>query len=295
MSATVVMSSAASVDPGPGSIEHAARAARACLERAGVGPADVDVLINVGVYRDGNVVEPSNAALIQREIGMHLDYESGSSRPGFSLDLRNGARGVLDAVQAAGALIANGTAERVLVVGSDAHPGGDHDRFPFATAGGALLLGRGVDGGSGFGRVYLAPVGSAPQAVPGVRGHLELAAMGREGARSITIDVAPDFAERAIEAAERAVRTYLAAEADLDPAATIVLTNNPVPGLAEGLAAGFGFRGHHQAATVGRQAVSAGLILALDEYQATPGQDLLLVATGAGPNAGCVRYRVPTR
>ncbi|MBC7304849.1 MAG: hypothetical protein H5T78_28365, partial [Nocardia sp.] len=59
-----------------GSIDLAVGAARACLAGAGLGATDIDVLINIGIYRDGNVVEPSNAALIQRELGMHLDYES---------------------------------------------------------------------------------------------------------------------------------------------------------------------------------------------------------------------------
>ncbi|MEV6387776.1 hypothetical protein [Nocardia xishanensis] len=286
-------------DPALGSIGHAVAAARECLAGAGLSAADVDVLMNIGVYRDANIVEPSNAALIQRELGMHLDYEPGSSRPGFSLDLRNGACGVLNALQAANALLVNGTAERVLVVGSDAHPGGLADAvgFPYATVGGAFLVTKGIDDASGLGAVHLQPASRPDGAHPGVAGYLDLKAMGRDGARTITVEVADDFAERVTGVARAAVRDYLANHPDMQSDSTVLVTNDAAPDFAAALAADFGFARHHQADTGSRNAGSSGLIIAYHQLirsgVVAQGDRLLLVAGGSGPTAGCVGYRVP--
>ncbi|MCP2279015.1 3-oxoacyl-[acyl-carrier-protein] synthase-3 [Nocardia amikacinitolerans] len=296
---TILRNSAVSVDPALGSIDHAVAAARKCLAGAGLSATDVDVLMNVGVYRDANIVEPSNAALIQRELGMHLDYESGSSRPGFSLDLRNGACGVLNALQAANALLANGTAEHVLIVGSDAHPGGRADAadFPYATVGGAFLVTKGIDETTGLGAVHLQPAPRPDGAHPGVAGYLDLKSMGRDGARTITVDVADDFAERVLGVARTAVRNYLANHPETASDSTVLVTNNPAPDFAETLAADFGFTRHHQADTGSRNAGSSGLIIAYHQLMRSgavrAGDQLLLVAGGSGPTAGCVGYRVP--
>lgn len=297
--ATILQNSAVSDDPALGSIGHAVAAARECLAGAGLSAADVDVLVNIGVYRDANIVEPSNAALIQRELGMHLDYEPGSSRPGFSLDLRNGACGVLNALQAANALLANGTAERVLVVGSDAHPGGLADAvgFPYATVGGAFLVTKGIDDATGLGAVHLRPSSRPDGAHPGVAGYLDLKAMGRDGARTITVEVADDFAERVTGAARTAVRDYLANHPDMHADSTVLVTNDAAPDFAATLAADFGFARHHQADTGSRNAGSSGLIIAYHQLIRSgvvgQGDRLLLVAGGSGPTAGCVGYRVP--
>ena len=88
------------------SIGLAAAAGTQCIERAGIAVDDVDLLINVGVYRDNNMVEPAMAALIQKQIGINLDYvKSPSRKAAFGVDLMNGACGVLNAMQVARARI----------------------------------------------------------------------------------------------------------------------------------------------------------------------------------------------
>src|SRR5262245_32160042 len=120
---TFIKATGVSTDPSVGSsIAHAVLAAKACLAAAKVGPEQIDMLINVGVYRDKNMVEPSMAALIQKEIGIGPDVvKYPNHKPAFSFDLMNGACGLLSAVQAASAVIAAGV-EHVLIVSSDAHP-----------------------------------------------------------------------------------------------------------------------------------------------------------------------------
>ena len=50
---------------GIGSIKLADDAAHTCLERAGRSAAELDFLINAGVYRDNNIAEPAVASIIQ--------------------------------------------------------------------------------------------------------------------------------------------------------------------------------------------------------------------------------------
>ena len=49
-------------------------AARTCFSLAGCQPSDVDMLINVGVYREDSMGEPALAALIQEDIGANLGH-----------------------------------------------------------------------------------------------------------------------------------------------------------------------------------------------------------------------------
>ncbi|MFJ9365695.1 hypothetical protein ACIRRA_14935 [Nocardia sp. NPDC101769] len=300
MSVVIEQSAISAAPATAGSIDHAVAAGRECLERAGIAPGDIDVLVNVGVYRDGNVVEPANSALIQLGLAMHLDYEAGSGRSTFSFDLRNGACGVLNAVHAATALLANGTAQRVLVVGSDAHPGGiahQSNDFRYATVGSAWLLSKGVDRETGFGPLRISPVrGRAAGTNPGIAGYLDLKAMGNAGQQTITVEVAPDYDTVITATAADTLRGYLAEQPEIVTGNTVLVTNNPVPGLASGLAAEFGFARGYQAMTGDRDAGSSGLAIAYHQLREqgalTPGAELVFLAAGSGPMAGCVRYRV---
>jgi 3-oxoacyl-[acyl-carrier-protein] synthase III len=124
---------------------HSARrladaAARACLARAGRTSRDVDLLLNVGIYRDRNLGEPALAALIQEDIGANPEDPSVGTHGTFSFDLTNGACGVLTALHVADGFLRAGTVETALVVASDADPGHRMSaEFPYAPTGGALL------------------------------------------------------------------------------------------------------------------------------------------------------------
>jgi 3-oxoacyl-[acyl-carrier-protein] synthase-3 len=62
----IIISAAITRTGGVSSVGQAAEAARAALDAAGCPHEQVDALINVGVYRDANLVEPAVAALIQQ-------------------------------------------------------------------------------------------------------------------------------------------------------------------------------------------------------------------------------------
>jgi 3-oxoacyl-[acyl-carrier-protein] synthase-3 len=96
------------LDPGLGNSYMATRAARECLERAGVSPEEVDVIIVGTVTPD--MMFPSTACLVQKELG--------ASRA-WGFDVSAGCSGFLFSLSTGAQFIESGRCEKVLVIGSD--------------------------------------------------------------------------------------------------------------------------------------------------------------------------------
>ncbi|MEV5838635.1 hypothetical protein [Nocardia sp. NPDC052112] len=149
---TTILAAAVNADLDTGSyFELAARAAASCLEQAGVAPEQIGMLINAGVFRDQNISEPAVSALIQKRIGIGLEYAPGRV-PAFSFDLMNGGTGLLHAIATAECFLVNGEVSYALLVAGDTHPSTERhvDGFPYSTSAAAILLGTsGTTGGFG--------------------------------------------------------------------------------------------------------------------------------------------------
>lgn len=116
-------------------------AARTCFGLAGCSPGDVDMLINVGIYREDSMGEPALAALIQEDIGANLGHPPTGGPGTFSFDLLNGACGVITALQIESGLLQSGVIRLGAVVSSDVQPQlGDQAADFLPPAGGAMLL-----------------------------------------------------------------------------------------------------------------------------------------------------------
>ncbi len=259
-------------------VDLAGRAARGALARARVSASSISVLINVGVYREHNTFEPAMSALVQKEVGINLDYIADPEpAAGFSFDLMNGACGVLNAVQVGQALLETGSTERLLITAADVHPGGAADRdtgYPYADLAGALLLERSADPQAGFGPVrhYTA------DRPTDVEGYLDTDTMGRHGRTTITVRREPGHAERLSEFAASAAADY-AQEIGIDLDRTLVIGPSATVD-------GAGVRGEpHTAAPV------LGYLRALDAARRDDYEQLLFVSVGAGPSAACALYR----
>ena len=313
---TAIRATAVSTDPAVrSSIAHAATAARECLARAGVSADQVDILINAGVYRDANMAEPAMSALIQKEVGMNLDFvKYPSSKAGLSFDLMNGACGVLNAVQVASAFLDTGSAEYVLVVAADAHPSTGATphpagaEFPYATLGAAMLLDRtlgpsgrergsdpsgrewGQDPAAGFGRLHTA---TASEGSPGLEGYLDLAVMEQFGRHQITVERDSDYVDRLLDLTTAAVRECAAAEG-LELQRTLLVTSQPTPDFAAEIGRRLGTQAvlldgihgdPHSSATIlaYHHAVEANLTSGYDQ--------VLFAAAGAGLSAVSTVYR----
>lgn len=265
-------------------VDLAGRAARGCLARARVSASSIGVLVNVGVYREHNTFEPAMAALVQKEIGINLDYIADPEpAAGFSFDLMNGACGVLNAVQVGQALLATGSTERLLITAADVHPGGDADRdpgYPYADLAGAFLLERSADPGAGFGPVrhYTA------DGPTGVEGYLDTAAMGTQGRTAITVRHEPGHRARLSELAARVVTEY-AEEFGVDLDRTLVIGPSATTAAdTAGDAARAGGEPHTAAPVL-------GYLRAMDGVRRDDYDQFLFVSVGAGPSAACAVYR----
>jgi 3-oxoacyl-[acyl-carrier-protein] synthase III len=117
-------------------------AARTCLAHAGKEPGDVDMLVNVGIYREDNMGEPALAALIQEDIGANLGQPPIGGHGTFSFDLMNGICGVITAIQIESGLLRSGVIRLGVIVASDVDPALKNPRAALLRpTGGAMLLG----------------------------------------------------------------------------------------------------------------------------------------------------------
>ncbi|MGW4364377.1 hypothetical protein ACWEKT_01915 [Nocardia takedensis] len=269
-----------------GIIERATRAGRRCLTDH--PDHRVRLLIDIGVYRDSNIVEPAVAALIQKNLGLGLRYTPGVE-PVLSFDLLNGPCGFLSAVETAGALLAVGDGH-CLVVAGDGHPAKDRARpFPYAQIGAAALLSH-HPGPLGFGPVY---TGSG-SGRPSPHGYVDLSTMGRTGRE--TISFAPDLADQdeLVKIAVAVARECLESE-DAAPQSLGLVVNQPFAGFAKRVAEELAIaRVFATPAGPGADPHTAAPLAAYRLAAGDPGADLLFLAAGAGPTAAASRYRRAT-
>ncbi|MFJ1703809.1 hypothetical protein [Kitasatospora sp. NPDC088346] len=303
---TVIRAASAIAAPTDGqaaAVLLAGRASRACLAEARISPDAVGALINVGVYREHNTFEPAVGALVQKEVGINLDYLAHPvAGAAFSFDLMNGACGVLNAVQVAQAMLLTGSTERVLITAADVHPGGRaelDDDYPYADLGAALLLERSATADGGFGPVRTA--GSDEDSA--TAGYLPTAGMGAGGRARITVRRDHGFAEQLLDLAVDTAAEYARTEG-LDLRRTLVVSSRPTADFAQRLAGRLGLPESsvlapdapdgaeglpHTAAPI------LGYLRAVDQGLPADVDQILFVAVGAGPSAVCVSYRPQDR
>jgi len=138
---------------GRGSIHLTAKAAKSCLKKAGLNPSCLGLVINTGIYRDKNIIEPAIATFIQRKIGAkplllrNNRIACNRSDTTFSFDLNNGGCGLVSALELVNGFVQSGEIRRGMVVTGDAEPfRGLSKSFEFTTAAAAIILSAASDG-----------------------------------------------------------------------------------------------------------------------------------------------------
>jgi 3-oxoacyl-[acyl-carrier-protein] synthase-3 len=296
---TVIRATAVHTEPAPiASISCSARAATRCLESAGLRGSDVDLLISTGVYRERNLAEPALAALIQRELGANPDpVLDGRGSRTFSFDLMNGPVGILNAVQVAGAMLANGRYRNVLVVSNDVHPSVQPaPGFPFAQVGTAVLLGRSAEAERGFRSLAFRTTACTD---PGFRGVISLAEDrgGRAARDYVRIEVEPRYFGRLREFTVSTVRDHLRERASEGREITHLVCSRPTVSFAEEVAGALHLSPDVAVCDgVEGDAHSSYLAAAYHAAQArkafATGDTILFVGAGAGLSCGCGLYQV---
>ncbi|MGH9322436.1 MAG: beta-ketoacyl-ACP synthase III [Vicinamibacteria bacterium] len=131
-------------EPGTGTSELAAAAAQEALDRRGIGPGDIDLIIVGTITPD--MMFPATACLVQDKLGAHRAW-------GF--DLSAACCGFLYSLSVGAQFIENGSHERVLIIGADVMSSiiNYKDRATcviFGDGAGAILLEAARDGEEGF-------------------------------------------------------------------------------------------------------------------------------------------------
>jgi 3-oxoacyl-[acyl-carrier-protein] synthase-3 len=288
MGAVVEATAVATADDGsvsPSAIALADTAARACLERAGRTPNDVQLLINAGIYLDRNISEPAIAALIQEDIGANPEVQPGAGQGTLSFDVRNGACGILTGMYLVDGLLASGTVDCGMVVGGDVDPEpGVSDGFGFPAAAGAVVLSwdESRPGLSAFTFKTFPEFGADFHSY--VEWHED--AGNGHGRNTLTVEIDERYPAHALACADQTVRE-LAAEEELDLAdIDLLIATASVPDFAAALSERLGL---HRARVASLSdgfagAHTAAAAIAREAVLPEPGtsRTALVVSAGAG-------------
>lgn len=271
-----------------GALKHTVEAGKRCLAASKYRPADVRVLVNAGVHRDGHVCEPAIACYVQHALDINVDFHG---RRTLSFDLLNGNVGMLSAAHVVSAQMLAGEVAVGMVVAGEANS----DRRPDAestipASGAAMLLDLSPTSGTGFGAfafdtreeradLYTSVVSlKEPHGKLLIRRRAELEEAWLEGA-----------AAAATEALGRDGLT----PADVD----LVVPAQISPGFLSRLPAVLGIPREKVAdftATL-PDTLTTSFVLALDRARSEgtlgPGKRALLLAFGSGVTVGAATYR----
>jgi 3-oxoacyl-[acyl-carrier-protein] synthase-3 len=268
-----------------GYIEHAKRAGQTCLENIGVGIDEIDLLINVGNYRDNNMCEPSIAVLIQHALGINLNPLTQPVKAHtFSFDLLNGTCGLLNALQVANAMLSSKNGRYALLVSGDTHPSmQSNDAFPYAHNAVAILVEHTQQ------RHFLDCTFATTEDFHGTLGYLDLDTHGLKSRTSITLE-SNLVGEQSLDFAQNVLSKYIT-QHDIVPSDTVLLAIHPDSTVIEKLTGHFGFQ-HTVPAAITQDfhtaALGVGLAHALQNH---PNKNILCVAIGTGLTVGCTLYR----
>lgn len=271
-------------------ITNSVAAAKACMEAAEITAETIGLVISCSVNRDDNIMEPSVASLIQKELSIGLDLKADAAdKFSFSFDLIDGACGVLKAVQTSIGLLKSGRIQHALIVAGDAHPSKTRrEDFPCAVVGAAMLLSWSdeIQGFSGFKTISETDTND-----PGFTFQGALADFGTEGRGLIIGETQPDFTERCARLTRTCAADLLAAQ-QLSQCDFLIGTDREADYIQK-LGDGIAKETVALYDTFGGDIYSAAVIAAFARIESAlkPGQTVLMACAGAGVSSACSLYR----
>ena len=279
------------------SLDHAVRAGNQCIQAAGIEKSSIDLLVNVGVFRDDNINEPAIASLIQQKLGINLDSSNGrSGRSTFSFDLMNGACGFLYAAFVADALIQSGSIDQALVVSSDAHPSQEQNpTFPYRPAGGAILLQKSAQLGRGLQSAFFR---TSDDGFSGIESYCDVSTSGRFSRHEVTVNRHASYVPK-LQAFVVSTIQSLVNDGSLDLASVeLVISSQPGPDFAAGIAESIGLKRQMAVDTYSSlgdthtSALAIGYQQAMEKGLMGDKSRILFIGAGAGLTVACAEYVV---
>ncbi|MBP7342895.1 MAG: hypothetical protein KA957_11320 [Syntrophaceae bacterium] len=297
--ATIIKASCALPNGPQSSIGMSVAAAQQCLAGVGVAPGDVDLLINIGVFRDDNIIEPAMAPLIQQQLGMNLDpvRHHHLHRSTLSFDINDGECGFLTAAGIADSFFRSGQAQYALVVSGDIHPSKtDHPEFPFKSVACAVLLARTDDDRRGFSDFHFKTSAAAGF---GFSASVDLLANGLKSRECMTFSVEDCYIRDLMVFASSLMDDVVAA-GRIDPAAIdYVVASQQAKGFGSVVARAAGVNGVSQIidlfdeyGDVHTSSLGLGYHHLAGGGRMKSNDRILFIAAGSGLSAACAQYVV---
>ena len=106
---------------GRGTVWMSKKAAMSCLEMARINPAELELLVFAGIYREKHIGEPSVSSLIQNAIGANPSIYPLDKRT-FSFDLNSGGCGLVNTIQIIDGFISSGKLSCGMIITGDSEP-----------------------------------------------------------------------------------------------------------------------------------------------------------------------------
>tara|TARA_B110000196_G_scaffold100383_2_gene87175 strand:- start:1895 stop:2782 length:888 start_codon:yes stop_codon:yes gene_type:complete len=275
--------------------KNAIAAGHQCIEKAGINVNDIDLLINVGIYRDENMLEPAMAAFAQKGLGIKPDYvKSQPFNAAFSLDMMNSACGIINAIQTADALFKSRQIKYALIVSGDAHPSNkDLESFPYATVGAAMLL-EYTEDQKGFQNFNFKHSATTEHSV---RGYLDFNNLVEPAKERLTVDMPTQYKEKLLEFASESAEEYLTAN-NLDRQTVKLVTPQAEEGFGRKLAKTVNIKDdtlmdlYKEYGDAHSSALTMAYHLGAENGFYSNNDNLLFIAAGAGLTSACVSYTV---
>jgi len=278
------------------SVYHAIEAGRLCVEAGGIENKDVDLLINVGIYRDENIGEPAMAALIQKGIGIKADYfRKQFEQAAFSFDLMNSSCGILNGIQVADSMLKTKKAKYAMIVSSDTHPSKKHDAdFPFSCVGAAMLLEYDDNDEKGFKNIIFK---NSKDLDHSLKGYINLKDTDVQATDRLTVSVPDEYNQEILEFAGNTVNDYLALN-DKDRKNLKLIAPQIHEGFGKKMADSVGINDdsildlYSEYGDAHSSALSMAYHLQCENGKYTNNDEILFVAAGAGLSSACALYTV---
>ncbi|MDI9570127.1 MAG: hypothetical protein QM278_05245 [Pseudomonadota bacterium] len=277
-----------------GSVDLAVKAATDCLLEARLDPNELGLLINVGIYRDRDIGEPSIASFIQRRIKANELFTG--SEGTFSFDLNNGAGGMITAIMALDGFLASGAVKYGLVVASDAEPHpGRCPTYPFVPAGAALVLSQGR---SGEGFLHFR-TDTFTEYAADFSSRIEWTARGRKNKNILVVKQKEEYARHCARCVQEKLADFLKEISLSMEEIDIVIPTPGPPGWREALAGEPGMSERMMALPAEFSRMhTAGLGFALmqarEEGRFARARNCLFLTVGSGITVGFALYRNPS-
>jgi 3-oxoacyl-[acyl-carrier-protein] synthase-3 len=270
-----------------------AKAARACLDRAGAAPDEIDVIVLATSSPDR--IQPATATRIQELLG---------ARSAYAFDLGSVCSGAVFAMHVADALIRSGGARRVLVIASELYSRAHLNPRDFSTCAclgdgaAAVLMGAADEGHTVVGTVlHTDGAGADLIQVPAGGTMLPYARMERAQDAFFTMR-GKDVQDFVVTQGAAVVEELLAAHGVTRDEVAFVVPHQANIGVLEGLAARLGIDMSKFVVTLDRygNTAAASVLIAFDDLLASArvsaGDLVVLVVFGGGLSWAATLVRI---